>query len=413
MGYETALDRWLERCALADVTDKLTQVAETLSQAAQRGWRGEQEEIEQLVERHAYNPQELADLRSLRDRLRRERDEELSVVMSFQPSEDPDATAAATGQELSPEQIRALDAVGPWLIPPSFLEDHEPFGQLVAEAHRSKSHVTLGKTVVGGEGWAEELVQRLSGLEKVCGSLDLERGEEPLPWPSDSRPPPAFETARESYQAWRVAVGRESRTFLRRIGLAGDAADGESLIGKALNELLALFTPARWAYDDLNLSHRMEGRKHSLDFTTGEDGASAALRLNTAELNTFTVTLFLLCALRVDNPLRLLILDDPLQNMDELTVTTLARGLAKVMRLWPEEWQLIMMLNSADDLDRFRREAPAAAYFLPWLGKAAKEGPHPAEKPIEPDLTDRSLRSQIQKLRHLLAPASADPSPFH
>jgi hypothetical protein len=48
----------------------------------------------------------------------------------------------------------------------------------------------------------------------------------------------------------------------------------------------------------------------------------ADVRLNTAELNVFTLALFLLCAVRLPNPLRLLILDDPLQNMDELTVAT-------------------------------------------------------------------------------------------
>jgi hypothetical protein len=130
---------------------------------------------------------------------------------------------------------------------------------------------------------------------------------------------------------------------------------------------MALFTPARWAYEDIDLNYRPGmSDPEELGFRIG-NRAQAALSLNTAQLNLFTLALFLLCAIRADNPLGLLVLDDPLQNMDELTVTTLARGIAKVSRLWGERWQLLLFFHGQEDRERFRQEVPLAVYQLPWL----------------------------------------------
>ncbi len=75
-----------------------------------------------------------------------------------------------------------------------------------------------------------------------------------------------------------------------------------------------------------------------------------------------------MCGPTIDNPLGTLLLDDPLQNMDELTSATVARGLSKIAALLPEGWQLMMMLHSEEDLETFRREVPGSVYYLPWLG---------------------------------------------
>jgi hypothetical protein len=81
--------------------------------------------------------------------------------------------------------------------------------------------------------------------------------------------------------------------------------------------------------------------------------------------------MYLLAAVRTENPLGILLFDDPLQNMDELTVTTVARGLAKVVNVFPADWQLVFLFHGEDDLERFRQEIPAAVYLLPWLAPAA------------------------------------------
>jgi hypothetical protein len=84
------------------------------------------------------------------------------------------------------------------------------------------------------------------------------------------------------------------------------------------------------------------------------------------------------------------ILDDPLQNMDELTVSALARGVAKVMRpdIFPKGWRLVIMFHGQDDLERFRHEVPSAVYYLPWLTSAVSA--NAPEIPIKADARKNS-----------------------
>jgi hypothetical protein len=174
-----------------------------------------------------------------------------------------------------------------------------------------------------------------------------------------------------------------SESFIARLR-SDSGASGEfdgSLIA-AVNELMALFTPARWSYDDIRLPSTIEDGKLDVGMELGTDArpARAELHLNTAELNLFTVALFMLCAGRVPKPLGLLVFDDPLQNMDELTSIALARGLARVVRLWAargRDDEVLILFHGEDDLQRFRAEIPAATYRLPWLS------PGPSSETIE------------------------------
>jgi len=133
------------------------------------------------------------------------------------------------------------------------------------------------------------------------------------------------------------------------------------------------------------------------------------LRLNTAELNTFALAFFLLSARRVvSNPLRLLVLDDPLQNMDESTVTAVARGLAKLLRLWKildraensMPWQVMLLLHSEEDVERIRQEAPCAVYSLPWLSPAERQVPVHACEAIARE--NSWLRNDLQRIDMLV-----------
>ncbi len=187
------------------------------------------------------------------------------------------------------------------------------------------------------------------------------------------------------------------------------AAHDERALGllDALNELMALFTPARWAYEDVLLRYEQDGEVSRLQFETGDvreaapgERARADLRLNTAQLNAFTLALFLLCAPRVANPIGLLVLDDPLQNMDELTVTTLARGLAKLLRVLPDHWSLMMLFHGEGDLARFHDEVECGVYFLPWLSPTIRGRAITVECRSE----DSRLGLEIQDVEELLAP---------
>ena len=199
-----------------------------------------------------------------------------------------------------------------------------------------------------------------------------------------------------------IAAGRElAKRFNEHLlpKNKGDEFDG-SLIA-AINELMALFTPARWGYRDIDLPTMSGDGKLGVDFNVraGERLARADLHFNTAELNLFTVALFILCATRVEKPLNLLLFDDPLQNMDELTSIALARGLTKVVRLWASlgrTEELLLLFHGSEDLARFGKEIAAASYRLPWLSPSAFS-------PTAPVVAETEVgKLEVQPINHLL-----------
>lgn len=144
----------------------------------------------------------------------------------------------------------------------------------------------------------------------------------------------------------------------------------DSLLGKTLTEFAYLLTPARWAYEQLNLKLSTNDHgQHILTMTEGAQEIASAHRLNAAELYSVALAMFLLCARRPDNTLRLLVLDDPFLNMDELTVSTVARAIGRLIRLWPDSdgWRLLILLHRESDVRRFAREVPCTIHRLPWL----------------------------------------------
>lgn len=138
-------------------------------------------------------------------------------------------------------------------------------------------------------------------------------------------------------------------------------------LNDAINEFTALMTPARWAYPGTKTKFGRKSVVHEVE------GRPAALVLNTAELNTNILALFILCNFgRTDNPLRTIVLDDPFENMDELTTTHVARALTRFLRLWMLESgdntsRILLLLHGAENVERMREETPCAVHFLPWL----------------------------------------------
>jgi len=153
---------------------------------------------------------------------------------------------------------------------------------------------------------------------------------------------------------------------------AMDAADAQRLkqeapqLPKAVMEMVELMTPASWAYPPLTVKLDVAREKESdrrLDL--GSRGLELSDVLNTAEANTAGLALFLLCAPRVPNPCRVVLLDDPFQNMDELTVTIVARAMSKWLRVlgqydrW-DGWRVVLLLHGADDCERVVQEVPGS-----------------------------------------------------
>jgi len=125
-------------------------------------------------------------------------------------------------------------------------------------------------------------------------------------------------------------------------------------------------------------------------------------------MNSLLLALFLLRGPgRADNPFQLLILDDPLQNMDELTVSAVSRGLRGLLRLWKQQntlkdWRLLVLLHSEEDFRRLFREIPSFGYGLRWKSKAPEvgltrrgaggDGPEGEEKPMGNGVEDIDLK---------------------
>ena len=249
---------------------------------------------------------------------------------------------------------------------------------------------------VGAAGWAAPLIGAIKEME-LTSSLDL--SDEAVP-----RLHAVLERLRKVLVEARKVQGTDATVVQSMSELL--AADGPLLA--ALNEVMTILTPARWAYSTLSAATQLE-RGQRLEFQD-EDNVRAAYRLNTAELNTLALAFFLLGARRVANPLRLLVLDDPLHNMDELSVITVARGISKMLRLWATldfadagagtaSWQVLLLLHGEEDTERFCEEVPCALYRLPWL-LPSQDGASPSD---EVPFQRSRLRPEFQKLAELLA----------
>ena len=282
---------------------------------------------------------------------------------------------ATRGEAVTPEDVpledlnlEALDRVAArGVLGPEMVQARPSLADAIRDAFRGGRPVEMlaGRTVllrVGQEqGWASVVLER---LRREQSSLALFSKA----WTQDAsvqQTLEALKTLLVEARAVEQAEAQADRT-LHTLLTNGALLD-------ALNEVKALLSPARWAYRELQVSADFT-RNNELGLSE-PDGVTIPKRLNTAELNITALAFFLLFARRVPNPLRVIVLDDPLQNMDELTVTTVARAMAKIERLWrhspgtqDEGWKILLLLHGQDDAERFRVEVPCAFYRLPWLG---------------------------------------------
>jgi len=172
---------------------------------------------------------------------------------------------------------------------------------------------------------------------------------------------------------------------------AEDATRFKAITGKlpeALQELVELMTPASWAYAPMEVK---VGFGESVGEASGMEFKARGMELeevlNTAEKNAVALAMHLLCAPKALNPFRITFLDDPFQNMDELTVTITARALARLLRLMGsmdayQGWELVLLLHGADDCERVVQEVPSALYRIPWSSPAVGSVPDQRIEPL-------------------------------
>jgi len=381
------LDRWLELQALLDLNSKYLDVVSTMDEAYRLGWAPAPEDVE-LLPQAPLAADLTTRLEARKSALTREVSDARVRVQAWQ--QQPGAHAAgvpprsAARTWLTPFEIQCLSRTGEWLE--SVQPSPEPLGTAFARALAQDTTVTFGKSWVGSppglDAAIAELRELIAAAERLIAA-DAGSGG-----------------VRVRLQQLQQLAGEAAKLKLRTSALAESffvrLAGGDPLVRASLvdafNELLALITPARWNYRDLELQAQINTGTASLGIATVE-GARADLLLNTAELNGWALALFLLLACRLPNPMRVLILDDPLQNMDELSVVTLARGLGRLMRIFPKGWMILGFFHGEQNVDMIRQETECNVYQLPWL-QSRMESADPLEK-IGPLST---APAQMQKL---------------
>ena len=389
------LEQFSENIALADLAEKHLHVSETLADAANQGWVANTE-LQAPAGLFVQPPETIAasldDLRKLRDDLANRRKALSEQLVHSTQTELTDATQPAARPDLSARQVRAFNLAGEALAPAA----PEPLGRVLEQAFIADATAQFGDVTVGeSEDWAARLDEKLGAIQSALAALHDEAYIGPVKRRDD------LKAIVEDAKAVASARANVNNMFLTELQ--------NERFNDALNELMALFTPARWAYDDVAITRGFDAGKETMELDiSGAKGSSADLLFNTAELNVFTLAMYVLAAVRTENPLGILLFDDPLQNMDELTVTTVARGLAKVAAIFPTGWELVFLFHGEDDLERFRQEIPAAVYLLPWLTPSA-------DASDEVTIGDERLKStfdwQLQELANVIVtragPASA------
>jgi hypothetical protein len=370
-AFPVLLNAWLDKTALADLAQRARSVRATLEAARTAGWQPRDGIVSRTVAGLDAMAIDVSTLQRREQAWNAEIDELQKKLASFRPPTTAIALPGGPALSVDEQQVEALNAVSHWLFPEETVQSFGLFGEKLRKVINAGDGATYGTIVIGLDDWAAPALSKLDALLQAWADLRTERP--PAPWPGVGVC--AAYDAAAAAQGTFVETGTQlSARFIDKLR-ADDGATGEfdgSLI-TAVNELMALFTPARWGYEDVQLPHQLADGALGLGIEMGK-GVRAELLLNTAELNLFTVALFFLCTSRVRKPLGVLVLDDPLQNMDELTSTALARGLAKLVRLWRalgRREEVLMLFHGYDDLERFRAELAGAIYRLPWLSPSS------------------------------------------
>jgi energy-coupling factor transporter ATP-binding protein EcfA2 len=398
--FKTTLDKWLEMTALTDLAEKYYTVVKSLKEARDKKWSMD-EDSKQIFEQYPFAVKDEETIREKLAMLASKRDQLRVLLEPTDIQANKEGELPAIPPILGKLETDKLDRAGDWLAYPGLRAGdwlaYPGLGKIVKEALSRNKIVKFDNSLtVGKQNWAAGLIEKTKKLIAVCQQI---KNKEKFEESCIDRFRHLINTLRV-YKDLKEMCEKIHTTFLKLL-----EKDEEGNLIEVLNELLDLFTPARWAYEDISIRHEYSDKKeHKLHFEIGEtktgqvEKARADFRLNMSELNIFALSLFVLCAVRNSNPLSLLIFDDPLQNMDEITVTTLARGLNKLIKLFPANWQIIMLFHGLEDLERFCREIPAAVYSLRWLSPLTGA----EEIQIKPDILKSQVFTGVQDLNDII-----------
>jgi len=415
------LNQWLDASATADLVDQHLQLVQIIRAVESTGQSFPGMEPVGLFKKNLGSRTE-QHLKDWRDRTRELANEAQKRLPQTQltgdiATADVDPSRSSVPHPmLTSQQIRALDQVSSDLAPgdrAQALKDSLPLGQRVQDVINSQQIDSEFR--IGEPGWADTLIEQLKKRHAAVDHLVRE-------FTSDRRSTvPLLESVLDAFEELGREQSRMQSTFLAMMGMpVGASAEAPvaefdlsakgvagSGVYDALNEMTALFTPARWAYEDVIV--RIENEQQASLESEGQvawrtmDGKRADLRLNTAQLNTVILAMFLLMARRVPNPLKLLILDDPFQNMDELTVSAVARGMSRLARVWNHDtddaWTILLFLHGEETLQRLRHEMATTIHMLPFQVPSGSKTALPKKVP---ERLKQGVQTRLASLTTLL-----------
>lgn len=276
----------------------------------------------------------------------------------------------------------ALDALTPILaVPINAPSTMEGFGTAIAQAMEPPyRRITFGDVVIGSPGWANLPLQITDRVQHVLRSVEDGRNSGVAPSQRLADLAGLYESL-EEYSRKEMEL---SSSFMRKL----------DPFAEAVNEIVALMTAARWAYDPLRLTVNEQGTGLPIAIERSE-GWSIGVEaiLNTAELNVLTLALFLLLAPRMANDARLLVLDDPWHAMDEQSAATASRALAQILRILPPEWRVLALVHGDFHAATLTQETSAEQRSLSWFDTKVSLGLERRPETVIPvaDVLDRTV----------------------
>lgn len=407
LEYPEVLSRWTERLALSDLLKKHLDISKTLLDARTAGWQIDDNVSVGLLAASVDSLRaSIADLTRAAQQCNKEQENLFNQLQKSSVPPDSGEGEKHLPTTLSTSEIQNLNLIGDWLAKLEPTQPSGSFGDTIQNALSENSSKVFGTITIGAHGWTERPLEFLAIVKPAFDVLlafehttnpeqtmsAADRSIEPAHYRSPLVRMHAYQAALTSARQVVTAYEEVEATLMKRLA--------EQRLNEALNEVIALFTPARWAYEGLLIKSEVLDGKVSLKLETTKWQSQAEMRLNTAELNLIVLALYLLCGPTIDNSLGAIILDDPLQNMDELTSATVARGVTKVAALLPAGWRLIMMFHGEEDLEAFRREVPGSVYYLPWLGPIGAT--RMDRNDVQPDTRRYQVSPPTQKLDRIL-----------
>ncbi len=285
-----------------------------------------------------------------------------SIENDFKRASQVEGKSGEKIDQLDPIQVEALDTIGEWVALPQLgkqiaqaMASDEPVDFLPNPSQHWESEKKERFITIGIGNWAAAIITAVNEFSEYLRSLQVNKARVSLRVHGE---------AIVDYYSARSRAEESDRAALEKFATR---VAGDPTLRLAFNEMLDTLNPARWAYCEV--VPELSRNQSEVDFKISDRDAEQIF--NTAELNLLALSLFALLGPTLkQNSLRTLWLDDPFQNMDELTIQSVIRVIGRILRLWHAmgiDWYMVVLLHSEVAARTLHAEVHSHLYQIPWL----------------------------------------------